>query len=322
LVGTSSLIGAGALVLSCGLILHFGTAVEIAATAAPSSLDGLGLTMLGLAYLPNAVLAAVGYLSGVGFEIGPGTYSPLATTTADLPGVPLLAAAPLHDGRTMLGLACLALPLLAGCLVARPGVRRLVTRADRVAAAGLGAVLTGLLLSGLAAVAHGGVGDGRWSAMGVPILLFGPLILVQVGIVAVLVAALTGWRTDPWRLRDLAGADVTEAADPPRRKSRRTRRTAAGAARTRSRRSGRTPPSAVPDGSGDDDVADPDEAVLAAGSDGAEADQPVEKRADQPVERPTEESAEASDAAAPDGAPGAEQDADEGADQDTADRSD
>jgi hypothetical protein len=216
LVGSSALIGAGALVLSCGLILRFGVAVDIAAAAAPSWLDGLGMTLLGLAYLPNAVVAAVGFLSGVGFEFGPGTYSPLATSTVDLPGVPLLAAAPQHSGRTLLGLACLILPLAVGYLVARPAVGRLVTRADRVAAAALAGVLTGTLLAAAALVAGGGVGDGRWSTMGVPAWLFGPILALEVGGVACLVAAVTGWRTVPWRVRDIAagGPQPSTAAEP------------------------------------------------------------------------------------------------------------
>lgn len=263
LVGSSALIGAGALILSCGLILRFGVAVDIAAAAAPSWLDGLGMTLLGLAYLPNAVVAAVGFLSGVGFEFGPGTYSPLATSTVDLPGVPLLAAAPQHSGRTWLGLACLILPLAVGYLVARPAVRRLVTRADRVAAAALSGVLTGTLLAAAAMVASGGVGDGRWSTMGVPAWLLGPAIAVEVGAVACVVAAVSGWRTVPWRVRDLtadsgpaAPTAATEAdsvaspsADPSPardRRARRTRRTAdrSDPGRGRSRRPRRT---AAPD---------------------------------------------------------------------------
>jgi hypothetical protein len=222
LVGSAALVGAGALVLSCGLILRFGVAVDIAAATAPSWLDGLGVALLGLAYLPNAVVAAVGFLSGVGFEIGAGTYSPLATSTVDLPGVPLLAAAPQHDGRTALGLACLAVPLLVGYLVARPGVRRLVTGAGRAAAAALGAVLTGAAVSAAAMVAQGGVGDGRWSTMGVPAVLVGPLIAAEVGAVAVIVAVLTGWRTVPWRIRDIS-AEPAEQSRKPRRKRGRSR---------------------------------------------------------------------------------------------------
>jgi hypothetical protein len=212
LVGTGALIGAGSMVLSCGLILRFGAAVDIAAAAAPSWLDGLGMTLLGLAYLPNAVVAAVGFLSGVGFEFGPGTYSPLVTSTVDLPGVPLLAAAPQHGGRTMLGLACLVLPLAVGYLVARPAVRRLVTRADRVAAAALAGVLTGTLLAATAIVAGGGVGDGRWSTMGVPAWLLGPAIAVEVGSVACVIAAVSGWRTVPWRVREVAATRTAAAA--------------------------------------------------------------------------------------------------------------
>jgi len=222
LVGIAALLGAGALVLSCGLILRFGTAVGIAAATAGSWLDGLGMTLLGLAYLPNAVVAAVGYLSGVGFEIGPGTYSPLATSTVDLPGVPLLAAAPQHNGRTLLSLACLVVPLLVGYLVARPGLLRLVTRADRVAAAALAAVVTGGGLAVAAVVAGGGVGDGRWSTIGVPAALLGPVVAVEVGAVAVLVAVSTGWRTVPWRIRDIT-AEPAETGRPSRRRARKVK---------------------------------------------------------------------------------------------------
>lgn len=261
-IGSSALIGAGALVLSCGLILRFGTAVDVAAAAAPSWLDGLGITLLGLAYLPNAVVAAVGFLSGVGFEFGPGTYSPLNTSTVDLPGVPLLAAAPQHDGRTTLGLACLALPLVVGYLVARPGVRRLVTRADRVAAAALAGPLTGTLLAAAAMVAGGGVGDGRWSTMGVPAWLLGPAIAVEVGGVACIVAAVTGWRTVPWRVRDITATPETtttpasdtdpeeDTAASRRRRARRTKPAtdAAEPTRGRGRRARRpaTPKAAAP----------------------------------------------------------------------------
>lgn len=218
-IGSCALIGAGALVLAGGLIVRFGTAVDIAAAAAPSWLDGLGMTLLGLAYLPNAVVAAVGFLSGVGFEVGPGTYSPLATSTVDLPGVPLLAAAPQQSGRTVLGLVCLVLPLIAGYLAARPAVRRLVTRADRVAAAGLAGALTGTVLALAALVAGGGVGDGRWSTMGSPAYLLGPAIAVEVAAVACVVAAVTGWRMVPWRVRDLttgpgAGDSAGDTEDP------------------------------------------------------------------------------------------------------------
>lgn len=199
-IGIGVLIAGGGIAVSVGLIGHFGSAVEVAATAAPSWMDGLGMAMLGLAYVPNAVIAGAGYLSGVGFEIGPGTYSPFATSTVDLPAVPLLAAAPDQSGRSVVGLAFLAVPVVAGYLLARPAIRHLDTRAERVLAAALGAVLTGAGLAALAGIARGGVGDGRWSTIGVPPLLLGAVIAAAVGVVAVTVAVITGSRTVPWRL--------------------------------------------------------------------------------------------------------------------------
>jgi hypothetical protein len=292
LIGVAALLGAGALVLSCGLILRFGAAVGIAAAAAPSWLDGLGMTMLGLAYLPNAIVAAVGYVSGVGFEVGPGTYSPLATSTVELPGVPLLAAAPQHDGRTSLGLACLVVPLLVGGLVGRPAIRQLVTRADRVAAAAVAAGATGAVLAALALVAGGGVGDGRWSTIGVNAALLGPLLIVQVGAVAVMMAAVTGWRTVPWRIRDI-GADPA----PTRlKRSRRCRRPAAAepAAEERKRRRGRTRRAAR---------ADPEEATAEqAPAEQATAQQPTaQQSADTPADAASDPNAPIEDPAAGEG---------------------
>ena len=198
-IGLWVMIAGGGLALSVGLIAHFGSGVAIAAIAAPSWTDGLGLAMLGAAYVPNAVIAGVGYVSGVGFEIGPGTYSPLATATVDLPGVPLLAAAPDHAGRSWIGLAFLIVPAVAGYLIARPLAKTLATRSERLLAAGLAAALTGALVAAAAAIARGGIGDGRWSTIGVPPLLVGGVVAAEVGIVALAAAALAGGRAVPWQ---------------------------------------------------------------------------------------------------------------------------
>ncbi|MGS0686219.1 cell division protein PerM [Nakamurella sp. GG22] len=198
-IGVGVLIGGGGLALTAALVAHFGSAVAVSALAAPSWMDGLGLALLGVAYVPNAVIAATGYVTGVGFEIGPGTYSPFASSTVDLPALPLFAAAPDHAGRSVVGLAFLAVPVLAGYLMARPAIRGLATRSERVVAAGSGAVLAGVVLAALTAVARGRIGDGRWSTIGAPPLLVGAVVAVEVGVVAVAVASLTGGRSVPWR---------------------------------------------------------------------------------------------------------------------------
>jgi hypothetical protein len=213
-IGLCVLIAGGGIALTVGLISHFGSAVAVAALAAPSWLDGLGMAMLGMAYVPNAVIAAAGYVSGVGFEMGAGTYSPFGTTTVDLPAIPLLAAAPDQAGRSWLGLAFLVVPAIAGYLIARPAVKRLATRSDRVLASAVGAVLTGGLLAVAATIARGGVGDGRWSAFGAPPALLGAVVAVEVGVIAMAVAGLAGGRSVPWRLSSpAASADASDAGE-------------------------------------------------------------------------------------------------------------
>lgn len=203
-IGLAVLIAGGGLALSVALIARFGTAVAISALAAPSWSDGLGMAMLGLVYLPNAMIAGAGYVTGAGFEIGPGTYSPFASATVDLPAVPLLAAAPDQSGRSLIGLALLAVPVLAGVLIARVVSRSLIARFDRILASAVAAVLAGALLGGAAAVARGGVGDGRWATIGAPPLLLAALAAAEVGIVAVAVSALVGGREVPWRVAEVA----------------------------------------------------------------------------------------------------------------------
>ena len=123
-VAAAAMVGGGAVVLCAGLLLHFGSAVGISAVAAPTWADGLGLAVVGVAYVPNAVIAAVGYASGVGFEVGPATFSPLGSTPTEMPALPLLAAAPENAGPTALSLTVFLVPVLAGLLAGRVLVRR------------------------------------------------------------------------------------------------------------------------------------------------------------------------------------------------------
>ena len=227
-IGLSMMIAGGALALSVALIINFVTIVGVSATAVPSWSDGLGMAFLGLAYLPNAVVAGVGYISGVGFEIGAGTYSPLSTVTVDLPAIPLLAAAPVQPGRSMIGIAFLIVPAIAAVLIARPATTHLATRFERTFAAALASVLTGALVTALAAIARGGVGNGDWSVIGSPPLLLGGVLTVEIGLIAVTVAALTGGRSVPWRAKP--ASDPRKPVRRPKRQGGRARTSPAAAA--------------------------------------------------------------------------------------------
>jgi hypothetical protein len=84
-------------------------------------------------------------------------------------------------------------------LIGWPAVRSLTTRRERVLSAGTAALATGVALAGLAIIAGGGVGNGRWSFMGSPAVLAGAVVTVEVGFIAVAVAVLLGSRSVPWR---------------------------------------------------------------------------------------------------------------------------
>jgi hypothetical protein len=75
------------------------------------------------------------------------------------------------------------------------------------------AVLTGALVAVAAAVARGGIGDGRWSTIGSPPLLVGAVVAAEVGLVALAVAGLAGGRAVPWQRAKVRG-DRPASATP------------------------------------------------------------------------------------------------------------
>jgi hypothetical protein len=122
--------------------------------------------VLDLLAAPNAVLAAVGYLSGPGFAVGAHTaVGPLSGATGPVPAFPVLGALP--DGPAspvvwaLVGIA----PVLAAAAVARRVRRAGRRRARLVAAARASGVLAGMTAV-LAWQAGGGIGGGRLAAVG------------------------------------------------------------------------------------------------------------------------------------------------------------
>ncbi len=142
-----------------------------------------GITLVSLAYAPNAGVWSASYLLGPGFAVGTDTAVRTSEVSVGaLPAVPLLAGLPRGpvDG---LGAALLAVPVLAGMAAGWLLARRLL----RLAADGTGrAALAGAarrrrrspdrwpaLLLGLVAAASGGpLGGGRLAEVG-PVALAG-----------------------------------------------------------------------------------------------------------------------------------------------------
>ncbi|CAM4106345.1 DUF6350 domain-containing protein [Kibdelosporangium persicum] len=91
LIGFATVIGVGTATFLFGLLMSFGRA---AALFPPGIGDSIGVALLSLAYLPNAVVGGISFVAGPGVTIGQLTATPLHFTGGPLPGVPVLAALP------------------------------------------------------------------------------------------------------------------------------------------------------------------------------------------------------------------------------------
>jgi len=163
-----------AVVLTGGAVLA-GGALAVSAGEAGTVLGALrtgvvatvALLVVSLAYLPNAILWAAGFVIGPGFAIGSGTtVSSFDVRLRPVPALPLLAALPSapHSWLMVQLLLPVAGGLLAGAVVGRRQVEVALGRLlGTAASSGLAA---GLLMGLLCLVAGGPVGGGQLAAVG------------------------------------------------------------------------------------------------------------------------------------------------------------
>lgn len=216
-IGLGGMAGGAAVVLAVSLTLSLTTATKVGEALAPGVADGFGLLVLCLAYLPNAIVGALGYAGGAGFSIGAAVYSPFGSAPGPLPAVPLLAAAPEHTGMTVLGLAGLLVPLGTGALMGWVASRRValgLTRLGLCAAASIATAAVAALVAGFAA---GGVSGGSWAHTGVDpwrLLLLLSLLLLLPSAAVSLVLPAAGWRTAPQEESDVENPDLEDPDDP------------------------------------------------------------------------------------------------------------
>ncbi|MEU4742744.1 DUF6350 family protein [Actinosynnema sp. NPDC023658] len=187
-----ALAAAGALVLALGLAFSWSTTSALFDQGGGTIGTGLGIWLLCLAYLPNAVVGALSYVVGSGFSIGAVVVGPLEFTGGPVPAVPLLAALP-EEQAGYLPLV-LVLPGVIGVLVGfslrdAAGTPRPRARAVLVAAvtAGVGALV-------LAAVAGGALGGGAFNPVTIPAGLLAVLTFGWVAVPGAVVAWFAGPR--------------------------------------------------------------------------------------------------------------------------------
>lgn len=216
LLAAGTVVGAAALLAGGALALSLGQATALAREVAPGLGGSVGLSLLGLAVVPNAVVWSAAYLAGPGFALGAGTsVTVTGTVVAHLPALPVLAALPDPGPAPRATLLALLVPVAAGALTGRSLLRRgrgtpLPEQRRRAVAA---AVTAGLALAVLALLSGGPVGPGL-TPVGPSPWQLGAAVTAEVAGGALLVLEYAAWRARRRARRD-AGADSPTAPAAP-----------------------------------------------------------------------------------------------------------
>ncbi|MET8092553.1 DUF6350 family protein [Micromonospora sp. NPDC005220] len=176
LVAGLLLLGAGAGAAGLAVATGGGDAADMIGAYRTGVAGQAGVTLVSVAYAPNAAVWSTSYLLGPGFAVGTDTAVRTSEVSVGaLPAVPLLAGLPRGpvDG---FGALLLAVPVLAGMvagwLLARrlarlAGPERAAQRwAELLAPAALAGPVAGLVLGAAAAVSGGPLGAGRLAQVG------------------------------------------------------------------------------------------------------------------------------------------------------------
>lgn len=155
------LLAAGGAVVTFGLV----TAVPMAKELFPAGAgNAVGMLLLAIGYLPNAMVAATTFVAGPGFTLGAVTVSPLEFHGGRLGGMPLLAALPEHQA--VWWPALFVFPLAVGIFLGR--VLRHVDDDPlvRVRAVAIATGVVAVCVLALAGVAGGRLGHGPFDPVG------------------------------------------------------------------------------------------------------------------------------------------------------------
>jgi Family of unknown function (DUF6350) len=177
------LVAGAATAFVVAMVTAFPRAADLSATLADGAGPGLGLAVIGVGYVPNAIAAGLGYVTGAGFQLGAGRYSPFGSVLTDLPPLPLLAAAPTTGAASPLGLASLVVPLAAAVVAALIVTRLATGRIEQLRAVAVAALSAGAAVALLVTLGSGGVNGGAWSNLGANGLLVGGLVAGSVAVV-------------------------------------------------------------------------------------------------------------------------------------------
>ena len=222
-VAIVALLGVGALMVLLALVIGAPSVAMAYRAVAPDFGAGVGVTLLALAYLPNAVVGGMAWALGPGVAVGPAAASPFAAFPGAPSEFPLLAALPTATPSEW-ALVVLLLPVGVGALAGLT-LRRALPMSARLPAAGVTAVLTAVAVGVLAELAGGRLAAGAFDPVQVPVGLVVPAVLLLVGVPTLVVASLQG-RSEPGDEDESDEAAPPTEATPPVREARRRLRPA------------------------------------------------------------------------------------------------
>jgi len=190
-VGAMVLLAFGAAITTMALLVGFPEAVEMFRALEPDAFGGVVLVVLCLCFVPNLVIWATAFSTGIGFDLGvSGAVSPRGVDYGALPVFPPLTVIPPEGQPGALAMFSLMVPLVAGVLTGYFLYRRLPdTSPARLAAlAGGSGASCGVIVGALAWLSAGSVASGEFAAVGPVWWSVGVVVALEVGLVATVVA--------------------------------------------------------------------------------------------------------------------------------------
>lgn len=110
------LLGISSLIFGVSIFTHLSIVKDLTIMLQPGLLGGFLLLLLNILYLPNAVVATLGYFSGAGLAVGSGSMiAPWSFHLHSIPAFPLLGALP--SGKFHVALLGIAVVIFSGAML-------------------------------------------------------------------------------------------------------------------------------------------------------------------------------------------------------------
>ncbi|EWC62287.1 putative membrane protein related to de Novo purine biosynthesis [Actinokineospora spheciospongiae] len=209
LLGVGVLFAVGTAVVVAALLASFGTARDLFAADGVGS--ATGMLLLSAGYLPNAAVAATGFIAGPGFALGQVGVGVAGATGGAVPALPLLAALPEQHAAWWPALC--ALPAAVGCLVGWALRTAAPTPTGRLRAVAVAAVVVAMAFAVFAGSAGGALGSGPFHPLDLRAAWLSLALVLWIGVPGAVVAWTTGPRPVPARDEEPRPTDSGEPGE-------------------------------------------------------------------------------------------------------------